>query len=136
MKKSNGFSLIELLIVIVIIGVLLSITVPAYNGYVQESRRADAQAALLDIAARQERFVAQNNTYTTEISGGTGLGLGRTTSAEGYYNMSVAACAGGTIATCYVITATGVGSQAKDSDCTTITYDSAGTKSGATANCW
>jgi type IV pilus assembly protein PilE len=136
MNKSNGFSLIELLIVIVIVGVLLSISVPAYQNYIQESRRADAHAALLDIAARQERFVAQNNTYTTEISGAAGLGLGRATSAEGYYNMGVAACNGGTIATCYVITATGVGSQAQDSDCTTITYDSAGTKSGATDDCW
>ena len=136
MKKSNGFSLIELMIVIVIIGVLLSISVPAYNNYVQEARRADAHAALLDIAAREERFVAQNNTYTTDISSAAGLNLDRNTSAEEFYNMTVTPCAGGTIATCYVITATGVGSQAQDDGCTTITYDSAGTKSGATANCW
>jgi type IV pilus assembly protein PilE len=136
MKKSAGFSLFELLVVVVILTVLLAISVPAYQGYVQQARRADAHTALLDIAAREERFVAQNNTYTTEVSAAAGLGLGRTTSPDGYYNMSVAACAGGNIANCYVITATGVGSQANDAACTTITYDSAGTKSGTTDDCW
>jgi type IV pilus assembly protein PilE len=124
------------MIVIVIVGVLLGISVPAYQGYVLRSHRADGHSSLLDIAARQERFVAQNNTYTTEISAANGLGLGRTTSPEGYYNMSVAACGGGTIANCYVITATAAGRQVNDTDCLTITYDSAGTKSGTTAECW
>lgn len=136
MNRTSGFSLIELLIVIVIIGVLFGLSLPAYQDYVLRSHRADAHASLIDIAARQERFVAQNNTYTTEISATTGLGLGRTTSSEGFYGMTVAACGGGTIATCYLITATATGGQVNDTDCTTITYDSAGVKSGATADCW
>lgn len=122
------------MIVVVIVGILLGISLPAYQGYVLRSHRADGQSSLLNIAARQERFVAQNNTYTTEISAATGIGLGRTTSPEGYYNMSVAACAGGTITNCYVITASAAGSQVNDTGCTSITYDSAGTK--APAACW
>ena len=136
MKTTSGFSLIELMIVLIIIGVLLGISLPAYQGYVLQSHRADAQSALLDIAAREERFVAQNNTYTAEVSAVTGLGLGRITSQEGYYNMTVAACATGTIATCYLITATAAGTQTNDADCLAITYDSAGAKSGTTADCW
>ena len=136
MKKTSGFSLIELMIVVVIVGILVGISLPAYLDYVLRSHRADAHAALVDIAARQERFVAQNNTYTTEISANTGLGLGRTTSRDLYYNMTVAACAGGTIASCYLITATAAGGQASDTDCATITYDSAGTKGGTTNDCW
>jgi type IV pilus assembly protein PilE len=66
----------------------------------------------------------------------TGLGLGRITSQEGYYNMTVAACGTGTIATCYLITATAAGTQVNDADCLTITYDSTGVKSGTTADCW
>ena len=124
------------MIVVVIIGILLGISLPAYQGYVLRSHRADAQSALLDIASRQERFVAQNNTYTTEVSAVAGLGLGSIASREGYYNMTVAACGTGTIATCYLITATGAGTQANDTACLTITYDSAGVKSGATADCW
>ncbi|MCP4766170.1 MAG: prepilin-type N-terminal cleavage/methylation domain-containing protein [Gammaproteobacteria bacterium] len=136
MNRESGFSLIELMIVVVIVGVLLGISVPAYQNYMLTSRRADAQASLIDIAARQERFVAQNNTYTTEISAGTGLGVGITTSREGYYNMTVGACGGGAIATCYLVTATAAGSQANDADCLTITYDSVGVKSGTTNDCW
>jgi len=136
MNRASGFSLIELYIVVVIVGILLAISLPAYQGYVLRSHRADGHASLVDIAARQERFVAQNNTYTTEISANTGLGLTRTTSRDGYFDMTVAACAGGTIATCYLITATANGGQTNDSDCLTITYDSAGAKSGTTAECW
>ena len=136
MKKTSGFTLIELMIVVVIVGILLGIAFPAYQDHVLRSHRADAHGALLDIASRQERFVAQNNTYTTEISANTGLGLGSTTSRENYYNLSVAACGGGTIASCYVITATATGGQANDTDCATITYDSLGVRGGTTADCW
>ena len=124
------------MIVLIIVGVLLGISLPAYQGYVLQSHRADGQSALLDIAARQERFVAQNNTYTAEVSAVTGLGMGRITSREDYYNMTVAACGTGTLATCYLITATAAGTQANDTDCLIITYDSAGVKSGTTADCW
>ncbi len=136
MNKSSGFSLIELMIVVVIVGILLGISLPAYQGYILSSRRADGHASLVDIAARQERFVAQNNTYTTEISANTGLGIGSTTSREGYYNMTVGACGGGAIANCYLITATATGSQASDTGCATITYDSAGVRSGTSTDCW
>jgi type IV pilus assembly protein PilE len=136
MKTASGFTLIELMIVVVIVGILMAISLPAYQGYVLRSHRADGQSALLDLASRQERFVAQNNTYSTNVSAATGLGLGRTTSAEDYYNLSAARCATGTIATCYILTATAVGSQANDTDCTTLTYDSAGRKGGTTAECW
>jgi type IV pilus assembly protein PilE len=62
--------------------------------------------------------------------------MGRTTSEEGHYDMGVAACDDGTLAICYVITATAIGGQANDTDCATITYDNVGTKSGTTDDCW
>jgi type IV pilus assembly protein PilE len=112
----------------------MAIALPSYKDYVLRSHRTDAHSSLIDIAARQERFVAQRNTYTLEISANTGLTLGRTTSAEGYYDLTVAACGGGTIATCYVITATATGSQVADTECAAITYDSVGAKGPAA--CW
>jgi type IV pilus assembly protein PilE len=134
MKRATGFSLIELMIVVVIVGILMGISIPAYQGYVMRSHRTDAHSSLLDIAARQERFVAQRNTYTTVVAAGTGLNMGSATSEEGYYTLVAAACAGGVIANCYLITATAAGSQANDTGCTAITYDSAGSK--APAACW
>ena len=136
MKTESGFTLIELMVVMAIVGILFGIALPAYKDHTLRSHRTDAHASLVDIAARQERFVAQNNTYTTEISANTGLGLGSTTTAKGYYNLGVAACGGGTIASCYLITATATGGQVNDTDCLTITFSSTGVKSGTTDECW
>ncbi len=136
MTKTRGFTLIELMIVIVIVGILFSIALPAYQTYVLQGHRADAQGILFDISAREERFLAQNNTYTTDINTAAGLNMGTTTSNNGYYNLTVAACGAGSIATCYLLTATATGGQANDTDCATITLSSAGVTSGTTANCW
>ena len=105
MKRATGFSLIELMIVVIIIGVLLAISVPAYQAYVMRSHRTDA--------------TQQPARYR---------------STEGYYTLGAAACAGGVIANCYTITATAVGSQANDTGCTSLTYNSVGTKTPAA--CW
>ena len=136
MKSTNGFSLIELMIVVMIVGVLMAIALPSYKDYVLRSHRADAQSSLIDIAARQERFVAQRNTYTTEVIAVTGLNMGLDTTPEGYYTLSVLPGACGDIALCYAITAIATGSQAADTECATITYDHLGTKGPAGTDCW
>lgn len=58
-----GFTLIELMIVVVIIAILASIAVPAYTSSVRKSRRTEAKTALLDLAAREERYYATQNVY-------------------------------------------------------------------------
>ena len=80
--------------------------------------------------------MSQNNRYTTDIAGSAGLNMGSSASDSNHYDMSVTACSGGTIATCYVITATAKGNQTGDSDCLAISYSSTGVKSGTTARCW
>lgn len=134
MNKKMGFTLLELMIVLVIIGILMAIAVPSYQGYVLRSHRADAHSSLLDIAARQERYVAQRNTYTTDIAGDGGLNMGSANSKEGYYTLAVTVAPCASIANCYTITATPVGSQARDTDCPSLSYNSSGIKT--TAACW
>jgi type IV pilus assembly protein PilE len=142
LRKNDGFSLIEILIVLVMMGILASIALPSYQSSVAKSRRADGKAALLDLSARSEKFFAQNNTYTTEISATTGLALGRTTSADGYYNLGVAACASGTIARCYLLTATATGVHDNDTDCASLSLDNVGRKTAKNSDgtavdyCW
>ena len=136
MKRASGFTLIELMITVAIIAIIVAIALPNYRSYTLRSHRADAQAALLDMAARQERFLAQNNTYTTVVDAANGLNMGTTTSAEGYYNISATACAGGNISTCYLLTAAATGSQLGDTECLSVTFDSIGTRGGTTADCW
>jgi type IV pilus assembly protein PilE len=106
MTRTSGFSLVELMIVVAIIGLLVGISLPAYNSYSLRAHRADAQGVLLDLAARQERFIAQNiNTYSNSIDTAAGLNLGRTTSPEGYYDLTVGAGATGLLATSYQLPA-------------------------------
>lgn len=146
MKKRNqtGVTLLELMTVVVIIGVLTSIAVPTYRRYTMRAQRSDATAALLRIAAAQEKFYLQNNTYTTTVGAG-GLNLGAGTSERGWYNLTIAAPAGFTIGTAYIATAAAASGQAQatDKDCQSFTIretgERAATNSGGTsntANCW
>ena len=135
MNKATGFTLIELMIVVVIVGILMAVSVPAYQGYVLRSHRTDAHSSLLDIAARQERFIAQNVVaYATNGNFVANLNLANTNSSEGYYTLSVTNAPCGDFVNCYTVVATAAGTQANDTDCPAINYDSAGRKTPAV--CW
>ena len=122
----RGFSLIELMIALVIVGILASIAYPAYQESVRRGSRSDCQATLLDVANRQERFFFDNNTYTVDL---TDLGYGSdddVSTPENKYTFDVDAATGTCpIATCYVLRCEGVGGQAADGD---LTLDSTGEK--------
>lgn len=135
-RRHAGFTLVELMIVVVIVGILTSIAYPGYLDYTRRAKRAEAKALLSDITARQERFYFDNNTYTTTMTQ-LGFPAGAVSSAEGRYTAAVAAM-NANIATGYIITATlAAGSDPK---CGNLTLDSSGAKgSSVTANaaeCW
>ena len=66
-KLQTGFTLVELIIVVAIISILASIAIPAYNGYVETSRRSDGQAALMALAIAQEKYRVQCKEYASLI---------------------------------------------------------------------
>ena len=75
MKKSqSGFTLMELMAVVVIMGILMSIAMPSYQSFVTKSRRTDAQGALATFASAMERHHTNNNTYAGAGSGGADTG--------------------------------------------------------------
>lgn len=137
-SKGSGFSLIELLIVVAIIGVLVAVALPAYQDSVLAGGRAEGQSLLMEVASDQERFYSINNSYSTNAAPLADPPVATRTSESGRYQVSVAACGGGSIANCFVATATPQGSQTDDS-CTTLTITHTGQR-GATGdtveNCW
>jgi type IV pilus assembly protein PilE len=84
----GGFTLIELMIVVVIVGILAAIAYPSYQQYARETKRADAHAALLRIATLEEKFFSNNNTYTTSTTA-LGYAANPAASNDGYWAISI-----------------------------------------------
>lgn len=70
----RGFTLIELMIVVVIIGLIAAFSYPSYQEYIERTRRVDAQGALMEMAAAMERHYASNNSYEAAAAGGADTG--------------------------------------------------------------
>jgi len=134
----HGFSLIELLIAVSIVGVLVAVALPSYQQSVLRGGRAEAQSILMEVASDQERFYSINNSYSANADPLADPPQSTRDSDSGRYEVSVTACAGGNIGNCFLATATPQGSQADDS-CTTLTINNTGQR-GATGdtveNCW
>jgi len=145
MSNYKGFSLIELMIAVSIVGILAAIGYPSYQSSVQKSRRADCEGALVGFAGAMERFFTTNNTYIGAGSaGGTGSNItgaptiyatqcpidGGTPS----YNLTITAAGVST----YTLQAAPINAQGNDS-CGTLTLNQANAKTasgGAVADCW
>jgi type IV pilus assembly protein PilE len=67
-RRSDGFTLIELMIVVVIATILISIAVPSYMQQIRQSRRTEAKTALLDAAGREERYFSTNGSSYTNVA--------------------------------------------------------------------
>jgi type IV pilus assembly protein PilE len=137
----RGVTLLELMTVVVIVGILASIAVPSYRNYVLRAQRSDATSALLRVAAAQEKFYLQNNTYATTAQLNA---LGVTATEHGWYTVAI----GNPSATGFTATATAPSGspQYTDTGCRTFTIDQTGKReagdSGGTSNatirdkCW
>jgi type IV pilus assembly protein PilE len=140
--QTSGFSLIEVLIVVAIVGILASIAYPSFSEQTRKSKRADAKETLMRLAVAQEKYFIQKGSYTTDIS--SGLKNSSTESSEKNYTLTAQAGPTGSIATSYAVTATAKSgtSQAKDSDCISFSINSRNQRtaktSGGSANsdCW
>ncbi|WP_432822787.1 type IV pilin protein [Trichloromonas sp.] len=127
LQKPAGFTLIEMIIAIAILGILAAIATPVYNNYLLSAGRADGKVALVQGAQLMERYYTQNNTYVGAAIGGT-IPL---KSEGGKYQLSFSADPS---ATSFTLAATGQGAQAKDSRCAVMTINQAGLKKPA--DCW
>jgi type IV pilus assembly protein PilE len=111
-NSQNGFTLIEVLIVVAIIGILAMIAIPAYQDQVTKARRGDAQAALLSLSNAMERYYTQNNTFAGAALGDGGIFPDESPvdGSSKFYDLSIDAAS----ATGYTIQATPKNNQASD----------------------
>jgi type IV pilus assembly protein PilE len=122
--RQRGFTLIELMITVAIIGILASIAWPSYTKYVRDARRAEAQSEMLRMQLGLEKWRANNNAYSN-ILANAGF-----TDTNTYYNYTITSASGST----YTINAAAQGAQTSDTGCTALTLDQSGTK--GPASCW
>lgn len=145
-NRQRGFTLIELVVVMMIVGILAAVAIPSYRSYVIRSQRSDAKDALLALATQQEKHYLQCNGYATTIDVATDCAAGELqgtdTSKNGWYELDTAAP---DPATGFTVTATAINgeNQWQDEGCRSFTVDQAGVRtaddSGGSDNtdeCW
>lgn len=137
MGHMRGFTLLELMIVVVIIAVLAAVAIPTYGRYAFRAHRADGQELLLRVANAQERYYATANAYGSL----TDIGFTNPAPSEkGFYSVTVVASSS---SQAFVATAAPVGGQANDV-CGALTINNAGVKtpgpasasSNSNGSCW
>ena len=123
----KGFSLIELLIVLIIVGILTCFAYPGYQAHILRAKRLEAQTALLDLASQLERYYFDNHTYESATigSGRSSDVLSSAMTSDGHYVLSITHAS----TTTFGLKATPSSSySSNDSVCQSLTLNSRGIK--------
>jgi len=151
-NRQTGFTLVELMIVVVVIAILASVAIPSYSGYVTDARRQGAAQEMLTIASRQEQHFLDNKAYATTLTqlGYSAQPIGTdengayvgATDASAMYTFAITSTTATTSGTirAYTVSAIPKGSQlSRDSECGTLTLNEAGVRTAGGASnpeCW
>jgi type IV pilus assembly protein PilE len=139
-RPPRGFTLIELMIAVVIVGILAAIAYPSYQRYVVKASREAVQSQLIELANLQEKIFLNSGAYSASVSkayNGTaaaanGLGVTSGTSTDGKYTLSVTV---GNPATTFTLTATPVSGSMQDGD-GTVSIDQSFSKTSSKYGAW
>lgn len=128
--RANGFTLIELMMVVTIIGILSAIALPSYKNYMIKANRQDAEAILMESAQFMERYFTTNNKYdgatlpsSVSPKGSSGTGV--------KYDISISASTNS-----FTLSAATANSQDDDITCGDLTVSNTGAQTPTTAGCW
>jgi type IV pilus assembly protein PilE len=128
--RAAGFTLIELIVVMIVVAILAAIAIPNYSQYVQRGHRSSAQAYISDLASRQAQFFLDRRVYADNVAA---LNVPAPAEIANRYVVAIAAN-GGPPAT-FIVTATPTGPQSDDR-CGALTINQAGAKGAAATRCW
>lgn len=134
-KKSDqlGFTLMELMIVVAIVGILAAIALPSYQSHVVKTRRVVAATCLGEFAQQMERQYSTTMSYNVTLPT-----AGCTADLTGFYTIAYATAQ--PTASTYTIEATPAGAQTSDTQCATLSINHLGVKTvsgtGTVAECW
>jgi type IV pilus assembly protein PilE len=135
-KRSRGFTLLEVMIVCVIVGILAAIVLPSYQNQVRKANRSAAQQFIMDVATKEQQILLDSRNYIAIADGNfgnspsdattPGVGISQPDTTSGKYTYAVAVDNTATPPT-FTITATAVNGQAVDGN---LTVNQSGTKTG------
>lgn len=146
--QTDGFTLIELMVVVAIAAILASIALPSYQESVRKARRAEARSALMQLMQQQERYYTLHTKYVAFSRTSSNSDAQQfkwysgSTAGDSAYEISGEACNGDTLSNCIKLVATSgtanVKATSKDEGCLTLTLTSTGVKgaTGKATNCW
>jgi type IV pilus assembly protein PilE len=129
-SPQRGFTLMELVIAMVVIGILAAIAIPNYSEYVLRGHRSAVQALIADVASRQAQFFLDRRTYATTVAA---LNIPVPPDVAQRYAIAIATAAGPPAT--FQVTATPTGVQVGDR-CGVMTIDQGGAKGAAATRCW
>jgi len=147
-NKAQGFTLIEVMVVVAIIGILATIVYPTYQESVRKARRAEGRAALMQLMQQEERYYSQNTSYIGFSSASSDANevkfkwFSGDSAPASSYEISAAACSDDVIQNCVLLTAqpgtSNVNKGHTDTACGNLMLSSTGAKtaSGNATNCW
>ena len=146
MTKQNGFTLIELMITVAIIGILAAIAYPSYTQYIVRANRSAAQSFMFAVSNKQEQYMLDARSYAGGTTALADFNVTEPPEVSGKYTFAVACTMPTVVGSCtafagvptYVVTATGIGTQAtNDTQCgTSLTLNHLGAKTPSTSGCW
>lgn len=131
----RGFTLIELMIAVAIVGILASIALPSYQDYVRKGRRADAQAFMHEVASRQQHFLVDRRMYADTLGKLSLPPSSIPSSVSLHYNITLTNVINDVQPMGFTLQAAPIGGQARDT-CGTLTLNAQGAKGAAKGGCW